>query len=95
MSRPASGSSAELLKARKLISSARTVEQLRQAQAVVMPLDFNMSLADTAQLIGVSIGWACQLRRRFIEGNVAGSSQMPTAGGRRRENMSVEQEAAF
>lgn len=95
MSRPASGSKAALLKARKLILTAQTVEQLRQAQAVVLPLDYAMNLADTAQLIGVSKGWACQLRRRFIHGNVAGSGKMPTAGGRRRENMSVAQEAAF
>jgi transposase len=95
MSRPASGSKVALLKARKMISSAQTVEQLRQAQAVVFPLDFAMSLADTAQLIGVSVGWACQLRRRFMAGHFAGSDQMPKAGGRRRENMTVAQEAAF
>jgi hypothetical protein len=34
------------LKAREAIASAQTVEQLRQAQAVVLPLDYAMSLAD-------------------------------------------------
>lgn len=54
MSRPASGDDRILMNAREAIASAQTVEQLRQAQAVVLPLDYAMSLADTAQVIGVS-----------------------------------------
>ena len=69
MSRPASGDDEVLMNAREAITSAQTVEQLRQAQAVVLPLDYAMSLADTAQVIGVSPGWACQLRRRFMRGH--------------------------
>jgi len=73
MSRRASGDDEALKKARRqAIASAETVEQLRQAQAVVLPLDFSMNLADTAKLIGVSPGWACQLRRRFLQGQAAG-----------------------
>jgi hypothetical protein len=56
MSPLASGDEAVLLKAHEAIASAQTVEQLRQAQAVVLPLDYAMSLADTAQVIGVSPG---------------------------------------
>lgn len=95
MSRPASGDDAILVRAREAITSAQTVEQLRQAQAVVLPLDFAMSLADTAKVIGVSTGWACQLRRRFIHGQTAGAPDTPSAGGRKRENLSVEQEREF
>jgi hypothetical protein len=51
--------------AREAIVAARTVEQLRQAQSVVLPLDCGLSLQQTAQILGVSPGWACQLRRRF------------------------------
>jgi hypothetical protein len=60
MSRPASGDHEVLQDAREAIVCARTVEQLRQAQAVVLPLDYAMSLTDTALAIGVSKGWACQ-----------------------------------
>ena len=95
MSRPASGDDAVLVNAREAIASARTVEQLRQAQAVVLPLDYAMSLADTAQVIGVSPGWACQLRKRFMRGQVVGAPDAPTPGGRKRENMSVAQEREF
>jgi transposase len=95
MSRPASGNEEILIRAREAIASAQTAEQLRQAQAVVLPLDYAMSLADTAQVIGVSQGWVCQLRRRFIRGQIAGASDAPTPGGRKRQNMSEEEEREF
>ena len=95
MSRPASGGEEILSKARDAIATAQTAEQLRQAQAVVLPLDYAMSLADTAQVIGVSAGWTCQLRRRFMRGQVAGAADAPKAGGRKRQNMSVEEEREF
>ena len=56
MSRPASGDDQILLNACEAIASAQTVEQLRQTQAVVLSLDYAMSLADTARVIGVSPG---------------------------------------
>jgi len=83
------------MSARKAIASAQTVEQLRQAQALVLPLDYAMSLANTAQLIGVSPRWACQLRRRFMQGKVAGAPDAPTPGGRKRQNMTVQEEREF
>lgn len=95
MSRSASGDAEVLRNARQAIASAQTIEQLRQAQAVVLPLDHGLSLADTAQVIGVSPGWACQLRRRFMHGQIAGSPDAPTAGGRKRQNMSLQEERAF
>jgi hypothetical protein len=78
--------------AREAIVAARTVEQLRQAQSVVLPLDCGLSLQQTAQIPGVSPGWACQLRRRFMQGQIAGAADAPGPGGRKRQNMTVEQE---
>ena len=95
MSRPASGDGKVLLSARQSIATAKTVGQLRQAQAVVLPLDHGLSLAATAQMIGVSPGWACQLRRRFMHGQIAGAIDTPAAGGRKRQNMSLAEERAF
>jgi hypothetical protein len=40
----------------------------------VFPLDYAMSLTDTAQAIGVSKGWACQLRRQFMRGRKVGDT---------------------
>lgn len=45
--------------AREMVARAETIEQLRQAQAVVLPLDFGLSMKQTAQAIGRSPEW-CQ-----------------------------------
>ena len=50
MLRPASGDDEVLANARGAIAVAQTVEQLRQAQAVVLPLDYGLSLADDVQV---------------------------------------------
>lgn len=92
MSRPMKGQEV-LGNALQAIASAKTVEQLRQAQAVVMPLQYGMSLEQTAQAIGISRGWACRIRNQFIRGQIVGDSSQPARGGRRRENFSCAQEA--
>src|SRR6218665_1156312 len=74
---PTSGNDEVLRYAREAITSAQTIEQLRQAQAVVLPLNHGLSLTDTARVIGVSPGWACQLRRRFMHGQMAGAPGGP------------------
>lgn len=56
--------------ARRAIAAATTVEQLRQAQAVVLPLDHGLSLEATAKVLGLSVGWTSQLRNAFIRGEV-------------------------
>jgi hypothetical protein len=55
MTRTASG--IEVLKqAKAFVVQAKTADQLRQAQAVLLPLEFGLSLEQTAQAIGVSVG---------------------------------------
>lgn len=84
-----------LEQAKRCLSNAKTAEELRQAQAVVMPLEFCLSIEQTALAIGVSTGWACQLRNRFIREGGIPREDKPLRGGRRRANMSLEEEEAF
>jgi transposase len=81
--------------AKAYLSKAKTAEALRQAQAVVFPLVYGMSLEKTAEAIGVSPGWACQLRNRFIKEGKVFEADKPLRGGRRRENMTIEEEKEF
>ena len=91
MARPARG--AENLEwAREVLTQAQTVEQLRQAQAVVLPLDYGLSLAQTARAIGLSVPWTCRLRNRFLAGEIVGDGQRASRGGRRRQNMTADEE---
>lgn len=83
-----------LEKAKELLASARTAKELRQAQAVMLPLEFNLSLEQTAAITGVSKNWVCHLRTEFIHANGSIESKK-THGGRRRENLSLADEASF
>ena len=78
--------------AREMVARAETIEQLRQAQAVVLPLDFGLSMQDTARAIGRSAEWACRLRNRFLAGEIVGDGQRQRRGGRRRQNMTPARE---
>ena len=95
MARPFTGDEETIEIAQIAIGQATTLDELRQAQAVLLPLLYGLSLEQTAQVIGVSPGWACQLRRRFIAGRFVGAAGAPAAGGRRRQNMTIEQECEF
>lgn len=88
----AAGGAEWLDRARELVARAETVEQLRQAQAVVLPLEYGLSLEQTARIIGHSVPWTCQLRNRFFAGEIVGDGQRQRRGGRRRQNMSIKQE---
>jgi hypothetical protein len=53
-------------RALQVIANAVTVEQLGQTQAVVLPLRYGLSLAQTAQVTDLSMGWVSKQRNRFI-----------------------------
>ena len=80
--------------AMQVIANAVTVEQLRQAQAVILPLRFAMSLEQTAEVTGLSVGWVSKQRNRFIQGKAVGDGTVPARGGRRRQNFTLEEEVA-
>ena len=58
-------------------------------------MELGLSMEQTATATGVSIGWACQLQRRFIRNGGIHDTTRPTRGGRRRENLSREEEVTF
>ena len=92
MSRPFRGQES-IAAAIEAVKGATTVEQLRQAQAVVLPLCCGLTLEQTALAIGVSSNWASRLRNHFIEGKVLDERGTAARGGRRRESFTVEREA--
>jgi transposase len=92
MARVAGGKEA-LVKAKELLAKAKTADELRHAQAVVLPLEFGYTLEHTARIIGVSAGYAGRLRAAFIRHG--GVKKLKPHGGRRRENMTKKEEADF
>ena len=94
MARTASGKEV-LAKAKELLATAKTLEEMRQAQAVLLPLEHGFTMEQVAKSLGISKGWACKLRIRFIKSGGVLDEQKPKPGGRRRQNMSREDETAF
>lgn len=75
MARPASGRDV-LVSAKEHLAKARTIGELRQVQAVILPLEFGFSIEQVAAIIGVSKWLACQLRIDFIR---SGGKQRKTS----------------
>jgi len=64
MARKSSGAD-QLEAAKALLKKAKTVEELRAAQAIVLPLALGLSMKQTAEAIGRSVGVTCTIRTRF------------------------------
>jgi transposase len=94
MARPASGTD-QIEAAKTSLKHAKTADQLRAAQAVLLPLELGLTLEQTAQAIGRSVGATCRIRTSFCA--VASGKQAPAqpkTALRNRAKVTLEQEAA-
>ena len=93
MARKAGGTD-QLASARALLRAAKTADELRTAQAVLLPLELGLSLQQTAQAIGRSIGATCNLRTRYCKmaRNIS-KTPRPKHTLRNRANATLEREA--
>lgn len=95
MGRPRRTDAGLVQKARLAIQAARTVEELRRAQAVLLPALAGRSLEQTAALLGVGRATVPRLQARFRSMSSGPGGGTRHWGGRRRALMSVEQERRF
>lgn len=81
--------------AKRLVAQAATAEELRYAQAVLLPALLGATLEQTASALGVGHAtvsrYQAKVRRRLTDP----ARLEPKWGGRRREAMSIEQEREF
>jgi transposase len=95
MSRPRRIDSKLVAKARALVRQATDVSQLRAAQAILLPALADMTLEQTALLLGVGRASVHRLQQRFREDLKTAQATPKPWGGRRRALMSLEEEKAF
>ena len=81
--------------AAQAVKGAAGARELREAQAVLLPALHGLSLEDTGRLIGRSRATVVRLRGRFNRGVEHPEEPARQWGGRRRQNMTPEEEAAF
>ena len=75
------------------LKTAKTADEIRRCQAVILPLEFGMSLEQTALLLGRSVSWISQARSYFIKH--AEMKDHKGSGGRRRSHLAIEEEKKF
>lgn len=92
MSRSAKFEADVIKTAWKRLSAAKTVRELRAAQAVILPAVFGLTREQTAAAIGLSVSrvGGIQAEARNPESQAKGSH-----GGRRRQLMTIEEETLF
>jgi len=96
MARRARNDEGEIRDALRMVSEAKTIQELRQGQAILLPAFTDATMDITAEILGLSRDRVCVLRRQF--GELSKSCQMSLGerrGGRRRELMSIEEEKTF
>ena len=95
MARPRCTDAGLVEKARAALRRARTVEEIRCAQAVLLPAMSDRTLEQTAALLGVGRATVPRLQARFRASMARGGPQPRRWGGRRRALMSGERERCF
>lgn len=93
MARKAGGAD-QIASARELLRAAKTADELRTAQAVLLPLELGLSLEQTAKAIGRSVGATCNLRTRYCKvARRERTAPRPKQELRNRASATLEREA--
>ena len=91
MARPATGY--EFIEAAKLqIASAKSIDVLRAAQALLLPLEFGLSLEQTAIVIGLSKSQTNKLRTQFQRIEMGTEPAKTKKGLRNHARMTLDEE---
>lgn len=78
--------------ARNTVQAADSALELRKAQSILLPALFSLDLVATGIVIGRSKASVCRLQAEFRADCAGPHSASKKRGGRRRQNMSFEQE---
>jgi transposase len=94
MARPRRIDKGLVAKARQRVARATDMEQLRAAQAVLLPAVASATLEQTAAILGGGRATVARLQQRFRQ-SLRHAARRPRWGGRRKGLLSLEQEAEF
>ena len=95
MARPRLIDKGLVAQARKVVARTTDAEELRAAQAVLLPAVASATLEQTAAILGVGRATVARLQTRFWRHGERGSSRPRPWGGQSRMLLSPEQKEAF
>lgn len=94
MSRKTSASPEAVERALRAALTAQSALELRRALAVTLPAIHELSLKETASLLGRSVTWVAKERQTFIHKPQAPTTELGR-GGRRNQLIPADEEDAF
>jgi transposase len=97
MARPRRTNAKLVKKAQKAVAQATSIQELRAAQAVLLPAIMGATLSETADLLGVGRATVARLQADFrqLAKPVAVGAKQRNWGGRRNALLTVEEEEEF
>lgn len=95
MSRPRRIDPIAIKHARAAVAQAQDTEELRCAQAILLPALTGATLEETAALLGVGRASVARLQARFRQRSAAGKAKPRNWGGRRRALLTWAEEKRF
>ena len=95
MSRPCQIDLIAIKRARAVVARAQDADELRCAQAILLPALTGATLEETAALLGVGRSSVPRLQARFRQRSVAGKVVPRNWGGRRRAHLTWKEEEKF
>jgi transposase len=84
-----------LVHARKLVQKAKTARELKAGLSVILPQVCKITCAETAKVLGVGVATIVRMQRGIRDQVTEKTTQKNTWGGRRRQLLSTQEEAAF
>ncbi|MEN9633356.1 MAG: hypothetical protein RL077_1760 [Verrucomicrobiota bacterium] len=95
MSKPCKIDSATLKRARAAAAKAQSADELRCAQAILLPAVTGITWKKTAALLGVGRSTIPRLQARFRQESAPGKVARRNWGGRRRALLTLSEEKVF
>jgi transposase len=95
MARPRRSDPDLVAKAQRVVAQARDLQELRMAQAVLLPALAKMTLEHTAKALGVGRATVARLQSRFGRHSERAAAGPRSWGGRRRALLTPQEEEAF
>lgn len=95
MSRPCRTDPVAIRRARAVVARAHDADELRCAQAILLPALTGATLEETAALLGVGRASVPRLQARFRQRSMAAKVAPRNWGGRRRALLSWKEEESF
>lgn len=95
MSKPCLIDPITIKRARVAAAKAQSAEQLRCAQAILLPAVIGISWKETAVVLGVGRATVARLQARFRQRPTRGKVSPRNWGGRRRALLTTDEENAF